>query len=81
MSDWIGWIATAAFALSYLTKNPVTLRRVQAGAALLWIAYGVAMHAAPVIVANVVVAGMALWSTRGGSKNETGASEEEPVRG
>jgi hypothetical protein len=35
---------------------------IQAGAALLWIAYGVSKQALPVIVANAVVAGMAVWS-------------------
>jgi hypothetical protein len=63
MSDWIGWVATGAFALSYLAKSPVTLRRIQAGAALLWILYGISMKAAPVIVANTVVAAMAVVST------------------
>jgi len=32
------------------------LRRIQALAALLWIGYGILIHAAPVIVANLVVA-------------------------
>lgn len=62
--EWIGWVATAAFAASYLFKEPRTLRMVQAGAALLWVSYGVLIHALPVVVANVVVAGVAaasLW--------------------
>jgi hypothetical protein len=61
--DWIGWIATAVFAASYLFKEPLLLRRVQAGAALLWVIYGVIIHAFPVVVANVVVAGMAVYSS------------------
>lgn len=64
MTNWIGWFATALFALSYVAKNPVTLRRVQASAAMLWIVYGVLLHAAPVIAANVAVAAMALVSAR-----------------
>jgi hypothetical protein len=60
--DWIGWIATAAFASSYLFKEPRALRRVQAGAALLWVVYGAIIHAYPVVVANLVVAGMAIYS-------------------
>jgi len=55
--DWIGWFATALFVSSYLCKEPVTLRRVQGLAALAWAAYGVVIHALPVIVANVIVAG------------------------
>jgi hypothetical protein len=61
--EWIGWVATALFAASYFFKHPAALRRVQAAAALLWVAYGVLIHALPVVVANVVVAGVALYST------------------
>lgn len=63
MRDSIGWLATAVFAASYFTKNPVTLRRVQGCAACLWAAYGVLLHATPVIVANVIVAGLAIASS------------------
>ncbi len=63
MLDWIGWVATAIFASSYFCKQPGTLRRVQAMAALLWIGYGLLIHAWPVIVANLVVAGVALYSS------------------
>jgi hypothetical protein len=63
MLDWIGWVATAIFASSYFCKRPGTLRRVQALAALLWIGYGLLIHALPVIVANLVVAGVALYSS------------------
>lgn len=66
MLQWIGWVATATFAVSYLCKRPSALRGVQAGAALLWIVYGAMIHAVPVIVANLIVAGMALF-TRAGS--------------
>jgi hypothetical protein len=62
--DWIGWIATAVFASSYLFRQPLALRRVQAGAALLWVIYGSIIHAFPVVVANLVVAGMAVYSSR-----------------
>jgi len=61
--DAIGWVATGLFAASYFCKEPAALRRTQALAALVWIAYGVALRAAPVIVANVVVASLALWSS------------------
>ena len=39
--DWIGWIATAVFASSYLFKQP-----------LLCVIYGSIIHAFPVVVAN-----------------------------
>ncbi|MFZ1086777.1 MAG: hypothetical protein WAN35_17580 [Terracidiphilus sp.] len=61
--EWIGWVATAAFASSYLFKRPNALRRVQAAAATLWIIYGAIIHAYPVVVANVVVAAMAIFSS------------------
>lgn len=61
--DAIGWVATALFAASYFCKKPAALRRTQALAALVWIAYGVALEAAPVIGANLVVATLALWSS------------------
>ena len=65
MLSWIGWVATAVFAISYRCKRPATLRRVQAAAAVLWVIYGVLIHAFPVIVANLIVAGMALYSSFG----------------
>jgi hypothetical protein len=63
MSEWIGWVATAIFAASYFCKEAVGLRRLQALAASLWIAYGVLIGAPPVIVANVIVAAMAIASS------------------
>ena len=60
--EWIGWVATAAFASSYLCKSAKSLRRVQAGAATLWVIYGLIIHAFPVVVANVVVAAMATFA-------------------
>ena len=59
----IGWFATAVFASSYLFRKPLMLRRIQAGAAFLWVIYGVAIDALPVVVANLIVAGAALYSS------------------
>ena len=59
----IGWLATAVFASSYFFRRPLTLRRIQAGAALLWVMYGIAIDAVPVVVANLIVAGAALYSS------------------
>ena len=64
--EWVGWIATAVFASSYLWKQPAALRRVQAAAATLWVIYGLIIHAFPVVVANVVVAAMAIVSSSAG---------------
>ena len=61
--DLIGWVATALIASSYFCKEPATLRRVQAIAAVAWAAYGVMIHSLPVLVANVIVAGAAVWTS------------------
>ena len=63
MFEWIGWVATAVFAASYLFRRPTALRRIQALAAVLWIGYGIIIKAPPVIVANLVVAVMAMLSS------------------
>ena len=63
MLSWIGWVATAVFASSYLCRRPATLRRVQAVAAVLWVVYGVLIHALPVVVANAIVASVAFYSS------------------
>jgi hypothetical protein len=62
--DWVGWVATAVFVASYRFKDQRTLRWVQALAAVLWVVYGVARQATPVVIANLLVAGMAVYSSR-----------------
>ena len=62
MTEAIGWVATAVFSVSYFFRSGAALRRVQAVAAVLWIAYGVAIAAKPVIAANLIVAAAALGS-------------------
>ena len=61
--DLIGWIATAVFMVSYFVKGPVQLRRVQGVAAGLWAFYGVLIDSLPVIVANILVASVAIASS------------------
>jgi hypothetical protein len=63
--DLLGWAATAVFAGSYFCKSPDMLRKVQAGAAVMWIAYGLTLHAMPVVVSNAAVLTIALFSLRG----------------
>ena len=66
MEAVLGWVATAAFSASYFARRPSALRLIQAAAACLWIAYGLQIHALPVVVANLIVAAAALYSiTRG----------------
>jgi hypothetical protein len=69
--DWIGWIATATFLLSYGCKDQRKLRRVQALAAVLWAIYGTIIQAVPIVVANLLVAGVAVYSSFAGSKPGT----------
>ena len=63
MVDSIGWLATAVFMGSYFPKHSTTLRRIQGVAACLWALYGVLIHALPIVVANVLVAAVAIGSS------------------
>lgn len=74
MIEWIGWIATAVFAVSYFCRRPAAMRRIQALAALLWIGYGIVIKAPPVIVANLVVATVAIISSF------QGRDQNDPVK-
>ncbi|OLB05696.1 MAG: hypothetical protein AUH06_09520 [Gemmatimonadetes bacterium 13_2_20CM_69_27] len=62
-ADWIGWLATVLFAVSYFCRTPAMLRRVQGVGALTWMTYGALIHSLPVVVANIIVATVALWSS------------------
>lgn len=73
--SWIGWIATAVFTTSYFFKGAGTLRWIQAAAALLWVTYGLLIHAMPVVVANVMVASAAVYSSWAG-RRATGREPE-----
>jgi hypothetical protein len=64
MLNLLGWTATAVFSASYFFRQPAALRRIQAAAACLWIAYGILIGAFPVVAANVIVAAAALYSAR-----------------
>jgi hypothetical protein len=59
----IGWTATAVFSSSYFFKQASTLRRIQAAAAALWVLYGIAIHSAPVFVANLIVGIAAVYTS------------------
>jgi hypothetical protein len=63
MNDAVGYLATAVVLCSYLFKSPSTLRRIQALGAVLWMLYGFLLHSGPVIVANLLIVGIALWSS------------------
>jgi len=61
--QWIGWVATAMTVASYFCRSPRVLRLVQAVAAIVWMSYGVAIGARPIVAANLLVAGVAGWTT------------------
>jgi hypothetical protein len=67
--DWIGWLATIVFMTSYISKSPALLRRIQALASCLWLTYGVVIHSMPMIVANALVAAVALYSSFSAAKS------------
>ena len=54
MFEWLGWTATAVFTGSYFCTRAASLRRVQMLGAMLWIVYGLMVHARPVVAANVL---------------------------
>jgi hypothetical protein len=76
-TDWIGWAATALFLASYSCKDQRKLRLTQAAAALLWVGYGAILHAVPIVVANLLVAAVAVYSTASRSRS---ASEPDLSR-
>ncbi len=64
MIDLLGWSATAVFVASYFSGRAEALRRLQVVGALMWVAYGFLVHAAPVVAANLLVMGAAAWTGR-----------------
>lgn len=69
-----GWVATGVQTVSYFVPKASTLKKIQAVAACLWIAYGVKMGASPIIVANLIVGAAALLTAlRGRTSNATSA--------
>jgi hypothetical protein len=80
-NDWIGWTATAVFMTSYLVKSPVRLRQIQALASCLWLTYGLMIHSVPMIVANALVAVVAIYSsvTQSADSRSSEAKSNRPV--
>ncbi len=78
MTSWIGWVATALFSASYFFKTRRSLLAVQVGAALVWIVYGAGLGAAPVVVANAIVAASAGWSVWRASRADKSSGPAAP---
>jgi hypothetical protein len=60
--EYLGWTATAVFVCSYACKGAGALKRVQMIGALIWVVYGVAIQATPVVAANLLVFAAAGWA-------------------
>jgi hypothetical protein len=60
--ELLGWTATAVFVGSYFFARPSLLRAMQMFGALLWVTYGLLIHASPVVVANLLVFSAAAWT-------------------
>jgi hypothetical protein len=60
--EYLGWAATAVFVASYFCRRVEVLRRVQIAGALMWVGYGLLLGASPVVVANLLVVGAAVWA-------------------
>jgi hypothetical protein len=76
--DAIGWAATAIFLASYSCSDARKLRLMQAAAALVWVGYGAMLHAIPIIVANLLVAGVAAYSALQGFRRARRTRALEP---
>ena len=63
MISLVGWLATALVTASYFFRNHKTLRVMQALGAAAWLTYGILINSKPVMVANIIVAVVALYST------------------
>ena len=61
--EYLGWAATVVFVSSYFCARAETLKRVQMAGAAMWIVYGLAIGASPVVVANLLVLAAA-WMAR-----------------
>ncbi|HMC78476.1 MAG TPA: hypothetical protein VKH34_15110 [Vicinamibacterales bacterium] len=70
MVDYLGWAATFVFVGSYFCKAPNAMRRIQMFGALMWMAYGLLMQAAPVFVANLLVLCAAAWTASASASTE-----------
>jgi hypothetical protein len=74
-----GWVATAVQTVSYFVPKASTLKKIQAVAACLWIAYGVRMGASPVIAANLIVGAAALLTALRSRNADTSVAQLVPT--
>ena len=76
----LGWAATGVFVASYFC-GAGALRRLQMLGAGMWMAYGVFLHAPPVVVANLLVLCAAAWSATRSPTTSDGSGRRSAVNG
>jgi hypothetical protein len=69
--EYLGWLATAVFVSSYFFSRATMLRRAQIAGASLWMIYGFALRAWPVVVANALVFAAASFTGIASSRRDT----------
>ncbi|MGB2714400.1 MAG: hypothetical protein WBC51_09500 [Vicinamibacterales bacterium] len=68
MIEYLGWAATGVFVASYFFTGAQSIKRVQMVGALMWATYGLLIGASPVVVANLLVFGVAAWTLSNGGR-------------
>ena len=63
MLHWIGWIARPSLKAPSLQAATQSRKRLQALGASCWLVYGVLIHSAPMVASNIIVAGVAVYSS------------------
>ena len=74
----LGWAAAGVFTTSYFFTRARALRRAQMVGAGMWLAYGVLLHANPVVVANVLNLVAMVWTGRRAAKSSSAPQIEAP---
>jgi hypothetical protein len=74
MTEGIGWAATAVFTASYFCRRATSLRRMQMAGAALWLGYGLAIRAMPVIAANLLLLAAAVFTSWYGRRGADAAT-------
>jgi len=72
----LGWAAAGVFTTSYFFTDPRALRRAQMLGAAMWMAYGVLLHANPVVVANLLNIVAMIWTARRSSASLANSSAQ-----
>jgi hypothetical protein len=77
----LGWSAAGVFTTSYFFTRPRALRRAQMLGAAMWLAYGVLLHASPVVVANLLNLVAMAWTARRRSAPSDAPVTDDPALG